>query len=270
LTNAQPSETASLDLNQLLMLRRSKAAQRGSHFAQDHSAMNSSLQLRRTLVWELIICLLLSVVLPVTCPALEIQRVQTCSGIVLRLRGDIKEGDFSRLKSHFGGRQAIVGFDLSSNGGILEEGLRIANFTRRKKLTVYIADECNSVCADVFFAAARRYFGVDSKIGVHAVSNDRDIEDVGSKLLTIKLARLWADQGIPNSAIGKMVTTRPETITYLDPNDLSGLDASAGNPFAYNADKPIEAAQIQQQGCATQSHVGGGGIRRVSPRVSAR
>jgi hypothetical protein len=221
--------------------------------------MNTSLQLRqlRTVAcwfWGRMLCLSLSVVLPVTCSALEIQHVQTCSGIVLRLRGDIKEGDFSRLKSHFRRKEAIVGFDLSSDGGVLEEGLLIADLTRRKKLTVYIAGECNSVCADVFFAGEKRYFGADSKIGVHAVSNYRDIEDVGSRLLTIKLARLWAEQGVPNSAIGKMVTTRPESITYLDRADLSGLGASAGNPFAYKAEKSSEAGQAQQQSCAAHLH----------------
>jgi hypothetical protein len=91
-----------------------------------------------------------------------------------------------------------------------------------------------------FFVAAKRYFGAESKIGVHSVSNDRDIEDAESKLLTIKRARLWAERGIANAAIGKMVTTRPETITYLD---------------AYNAESS-EAGQAQQQSCATQLNAG--------------
>jgi hypothetical protein len=203
-----------------------------------------------------IVCTLLSVVLPATCSALEIRRVQTCSGMVLRLRGDINEGDFSRLNAHFRGKEAIVGFDLSSDGGILEEGLRIADLTRRKKLTVYVGGECNSVCVDVFFAGTKRYFGVDAKIGVHAISNDRDVEDVESKLLTIKLARVWAERGIPNSAIGKMVSTRPERITYLDRTDLSGLDASEGNPFAYK-DESSEVGHAQQQSCASQVHASG-------------
>jgi hypothetical protein len=224
---------------------------------QDRSKMNLSL-LRQLIgilacpLWGRALCLLLSIVLPVTCSALEIRRVQTCSGVVLRLRGDIREGDFSQLKAHFRGKKAIVGFDLSSDGGILEEGLRIAHLARRKKLVVYVDDECNSVCADIFFAASKRYFGADSKIGVHSVSNDRDIEDVGSKLLTIKLARLWAEQGVPSSAIGKMVTTRPEMVTYLDRADLSALDATAGNPFGHKAETSSEAGQAEQPSCASQ------------------
>ena len=88
----------------------------------------------------------------------------------------------------------------------------------------------------MFFAAAKRFLGEDSKIGVHSISNDRDIEDTGSKLLTMKHARFWAEHGIPNSAIGKMVTTRPGSIAYLDRTDLSGLQASAENPFAYETE----------------------------------
>jgi hypothetical protein len=206
--------------------------------------MRSSLQLRGTQIgFGAGLCLLLLPVLPVPCSALEIRSVQTCSGIVLRLRGDIKMGDYSRLMARFKGKAAIAGFDLSSEGGDLEEALRIGGLARRKALAVYVADKCNSACADVFFAAAKRYFEADTKIGVHAVSNDRDVEDAESKLLTIKLARRWAKQGVPDSAIGKMVTTRAETIAYLDQADLSGLDASQGNPFACKAEKSSEAAR---------------------------
>ncbi len=220
--------------------------------------MRSSLRLQRfrTVAFSFLgrVLPLLSL-LPVTCTALEINRVQVCSGIVLRLRGDIKTGDFSRLRSHFKGKEPIVGFDLSSDGGILEEGLRIAELARRKKLTVYVTGQCNSGCAQVFFSAAKRYFAADAKIGVHAVSNDQDIEDVGSKLLTIKLARLWAKSGVPNSTIGKMVTTRPAGITYLDQDDLYGLGATAANPFVLRGGKS-DAEQTQQQDCEPQRQAG--------------
>ncbi|PSO21438.1 hypothetical protein C7G42_07200 [Bradyrhizobium sp. MOS003] len=98
--------------------------------------MDSSLQLRQFRIRACWFCrsalyLLLIVVQPIACFALDIQRLKTCSGTVLRLRGDIKEGDFARLKSHFR-KDAIIGFDLSSEGGDFEEGLRIASLTRRK------------------------------------------------------------------------------------------------------------------------------------------
>ena len=176
------------------------------------------------------LCLLLAMVLSGTCSALEIRRVTACSGVVLRLRGDFKEGDYARFKTHFRKKDAVIGLDLSSDGGDLEEGVLIANLARQKKLSVYVAKECDSVCAYVFFAAAKRYLAQGSRIGVHSISNSRDIEDMRS---TLKFARLLSKLGVPKSAIVKMVTTRPSNITYLDATDLSALDASVGNPFRY-------------------------------------
>lgn len=198
-----------------------------------------------------VLCLLLAVSLPGTCSALEIRRLAACSGVVLRLRGDFHEGDYSRFRSHFKRNELIVGLDLSSDGGDLEEGLMIANLVHRKRLAVYVAGECNSVCAFIFFSASKRYFGQQSRIGVHSVSDSRDIEDPGSMLLTVKLARLSAKLGVPNAAIGKMVTTRPNTISYLDQADLSALDASAGNPFDHKPEKSNETAERQKQSCVS-------------------
>ena len=190
---------------------------------------------------------------------MEMHRLRTCSGVVLRLRGEVKQGDYLRLRSHFKRAHTILGLDVSSYGGDLEEGLRIADLTRREKLTVYVSDECDSACADIFFAATKRYFGPNSKIGVHSISNDREFEDAESRLMTMKLARLWAKRGVPSSAIGKMVVTRPDEISYLDRGDLSALDASIGNPFAA---APDDAGQVQQQVCAAKPDMSNNGHRR--------
>jgi hypothetical protein len=194
------------------------------------------------------LCPILAVALPYTCFAMDIRRIETCSGVVLQLLGYLQEGDYSRLSSRFKTNDMILGLDLSSDGGVLEEGLRIADLTHRKKLTVYVAGECVSVCAFVFFAAAKRYLGKDSRIGVHSISNSRDFEDTNSMLLTLKLASISAEFGAPNSAIGKMITTRPSTISYLDKRDLSALDATAANPFGGRKELP-STEQRKHENC---------------------
>jgi hypothetical protein len=80
-----------------------------------------------------LLCLFFAILLPGTCSALDIQHLAACSGVVLRLRGDIKDGDYSRLKSHFKKKEMIVGLDLSSDGGDLDEGLRIENLGTSQK-----------------------------------------------------------------------------------------------------------------------------------------
>jgi hypothetical protein len=69
--------------------------------------------------------------------------------------------------------------------------------------------------------------------------------------LTLKVARLSAKLRVPESAIGKLVTTRPSNIRYLDGDDLSALGASVGNPFHYQRpEKSSGAVEEQQRGCS--------------------
>jgi hypothetical protein len=95
------------------------------------------------------------------CAGMEISRVATCDGgEVLRLRGDVTAGDYVKFRSHFGGERMIVGLDLDSAGGSLYEGFRIATLTRRKRLSTFVAKECDSACAFIFCLAGNDMFPV--------------------------------------------------------------------------------------------------------------
>ena len=94
-----------------------------------------------------VLCVRLAMILRSPCSALEMRRVTACSGVVLQLRGDFRDGDYARFKSHFRKKEVVIGLDLSSDGGDLEEGMQIAKLARDKKLSVYVAEECDSVCA---------------------------------------------------------------------------------------------------------------------------
>jgi hypothetical protein len=164
---------------------------------------------------------------------MEISRIAGCAGgDVLRLRGDIKAGDYVKFRSYFADQRRIVGLDLDSPGGSLPEGFRIAILTRQKRLSTYVAKECDSACAFVFLMGRKRYVSKEAKIGVHAVGNDDGSEDRGAIRDTIQFARLFAKLGIPSSTIGKMVATPPRKITYLDQADLTSLKVITRDPFA--------------------------------------
>ncbi len=163
---------------------------------------------------------------------MEISRIANCNGgDVLKLRGDVKAGDYVKFRSQFGGQRRIVGLDLDSPGGSLREGVRIAMLTRQKRLSTYVAKECDSACAFIFLLGRKRYASGEAKIGVHAVGNDYGSEDNGTIRDTIYFARLSAKLGIPSSTIGKMVTTPPGKIAFLDRGDLLALKVIMRNPF---------------------------------------
>jgi hypothetical protein len=162
--------------------------------------------------------------------ALQIERVRTDLGIVLRLRGEVRTGDFRRLETVLQDA-SLVGLEIKSGGGSLGEGLDIARVVRDKALVVYASKECDSACALIFFAAKERYIGRRCKIGVHSVSNQRGKEDGDSVRTTVQMSRLLVGLGVPPSVIGKLVATPPTKMTYLDNRDLVELNVHRTNPF---------------------------------------
>jgi hypothetical protein len=184
-------------------------------------------------VAKTILIIALTVAISEPCAGMEISRIAGCAGgDVLRLRGDIKAGDYVKFRSYFTEQRRIVGLDLDSPGGSLHEGSRIAILTRQKRLSTYASKECDSACAFIFLMGRKRYISKQAKIGVHAVGNDDGSEDRGAIRDTIQFARLFAKLGIPSSTIGKMVATPPRKITYLDQSDLTSLKVIARDPFA--------------------------------------
>jgi hypothetical protein len=164
--------------------------------------------------------------------AMEVSRVSCESGDVLKLRGDVKAGDFVKFRAHFRNQRRIAGLVLDSDGGSLHEGARIAMLTRKKRLSTFVAKECDSACAFIFLLGRKKYVSAEAKIGVHAVGNDFGSEDSGTLRDTIYFARLSAKLGIPSSITGKMVATPPGKIRFLDQSDLSALKVIVRDPFS--------------------------------------
>ena len=208
---------------------------------------------------ELKLVALLFVLIAVLQPAgaVQIDRVRTDLGMVLRLRGDVKDGDYGRFKSILQGG-SFVGLDIRSGGGSLKNGLEIAKIVRDRGLVVYASRECYSVCAFIFFAAKGRYIGRGYKIGVHSVSNQRGKEDAETARSTIIVSRLFAGLGIPHSVIGKIVATPAAKITFLNDHELAGLNVHRGNPFrnrdgSATAARSLEASPVCEHGVTVET-----------------
>jgi len=177
-----------------------------------------------------VIALLILVAFHKPASAIEKKRVVTNHGLVLKLRGDVRDGDYSRLKSILRSG-SVVGVEIRSGGGSLADGAEIAQAVRDQALVVYAPKECDSVCAFIFFAAKDRYMGRRARIGVHSVSNQRGKEDADTAHSTIVMSRLLAGFGVPHSIIGKIVATPPAKVTFLNTRELAGLNVRRNNPF---------------------------------------
>ena len=105
--------------------------------------------LKPTMVLKLVPLLVL---IPLLQPAsaFKIKRVKTDAGPVLKLRGDVRDGDYGRLKSALQDG-SVVGLEITSGGGSLEDGVYIARVVRDKGLVIYASRECDSACAFIFW-----------------------------------------------------------------------------------------------------------------------
>jgi hypothetical protein len=185
--------------------------------------------------------------------AFQIKRLRTDFGMVLRLRGDVRDGDYDRLKSILQDG-SVVGLDIRSGGGSLEDGVEIARVVRDKGIVVYASKECDSVCAFIFFAARERYIGRGCKIGVHSVSNQRGKEDADTARSTVMMSRLLAGLGVPHSIIGKIVATPAAKIAFLNNRELAGLNVRRSNPFR-NHDSAASAARSHEPSTVCEGSV---------------
>ena len=119
-----------------LVMRRTKQICDIAQFCQGSRAMLLKPGMILTLIASLV---LVALVHPVG--AFQIRRVATGAGVVLKLRGDVRAGDYERLKTILQ-NGSVAGLEIRSGGGSLQDGFDIARVVRDKGLIVYASKEC--------------------------------------------------------------------------------------------------------------------------------
>lgn len=152
------------------------------------------------------------------------------------LTGDITRGDADRLTQFIETnfvkkRRSLTAIYLDSNGGVLEEGSRIAEIVRRLDVAVVVGDTavCRSACFLILAASTQRIIGVHATLAVHSVAVDQDqasgkiAEDSGAMAVTLWLARMYRRYGVPDSVVVGMLKTLPYALYTLNENEKEQL-----------------------------------------------
>ena len=150
--------------------------------------------------------------------------------LLLVAQGEIKEGDDRRLHEFVAKLPAqtkLFAIGLDSPGGDLREGVYLANSIHSTGLPTIVSSRgmCASACFLMFAAGSTRMASINARIGVHSASADG--EDNGpAQAVTTLMARQAAEFGVPPSIIGKMVTTPPDDMTWLNRQDLAAMNTT--------------------------------------------
>ncbi len=98
---------------------------------------------------------------------------------IARLRGDMQNGTTRALEEWLGANPGITGIVLDSDGGRVYEGRGVARVIRERGLDTYTLEGCYSACTTAFIAGARRYLGVDARLGFHQYRYDAGTKNLG-------------------------------------------------------------------------------------------
>lgn len=165
---------------------------------------------------------------------------------MLIMQGEIEPGDSSLLyEAVLAQLRRGINVDtmiLNSPGGLVEEGIGIANYVHLANLITIVPREadCSSMCVLIFAAGKQRLASPMATIGVHSIltyevgsTKSAGVEDTDAKVSSVNVARQFADYGTPAVVIGKMIATPGTKITDLTTSDLEGwatvVDADGGS-----------------------------------------
>ena len=194
---------------------------------------------------------LLALVCRSACAAtIHIQK--TSQGVVASLDGEIAKGDSAKLASIIQGANArgdrVTAIKLNSPGGVVLEGVEIAEVVRRARVATYVAEDsqCASACFIILAAGSEKFVDYSALIGVHGVADRSGNETVEASAATVALARIANELNVPPSIIGMMVVTPPDDIVWLTPQELRSMSVTM-------IGKPIPASTGHVAGSADSS-----------------
>ncbi|SDN68646.1 hypothetical protein SAMN05216360_110137 [Methylobacterium phyllostachyos] len=89
-------------------------------------------------------------------------------GRALQLVGDLTAGVAARVSRLLAAHPEIERLDLTSDGGLVEEGAAIGALVAARGLATSVPDACASACTLIFVRGRTRLIAADGRLGFHA------------------------------------------------------------------------------------------------------
>jgi hypothetical protein len=183
-------------------------------------------------------------VAPVVAAAADISSQQMTNGpMVIRLKGEIKEGDDDRFRRLSLQHPAAV-VHLASNGGALVPALEIGRIIRIAGYDTVVPPNtnCTSACALIWLAGKERH--LIGQVGFHAAYRDNDGQLQESGAANALIGNYMTQLGLPAKAILFATAAPPDKILWL----TIGIKDEAGIDFEI----PPPPIQIRPQAAPGQ------------------
>ena len=133
------------------------------------------------------------------------------------LHGELKLSSYSSLLKLLNDHPNVKIIALSSPGGYVNEGLKIADEIHKNHMTTWVPKnaECSSACSFIFFAGIERR--LDGRLGVHQLSGVNDIEY--AQLNVADILTQLNNYGVDPRIFPIMLKTSADQIYYFNDNE---------------------------------------------------
>ncbi len=145
----------------------------------------------------------------------------------LALQGRILPGDAARFRAALARSPSVPLFVLNSPGGAVLDGRDIARLIRARGGSTLVPARavCASACFLLFAAGREKYAEPGAMIGVHSASVAGGGENTSTLGTTTLMAREASAYGVPAAITGRMVTTQPGQMAWLNRAELEAMGA---------------------------------------------
>lgn len=145
----------------------------------------------------------------------------------LAVQGRIVPGDAERFRAAVSGAPANLLVVLNSPGGAVIDGRDIGRIIRARGFSTLVPARavCASACFMMFAAGRNKLAEPGAMIGVHSASVSGGAENTSTLGTTTLMARETGAYGVPPAITGRMVTTRPGDMAWLDRAELEAMGA---------------------------------------------
>ena len=149
-------------------------------------------------------------------------------GGTFNMSGEIKKGDYHYfLKEFVSWDVAPTIFNISSNGGDLDEAMKIGQFISASNIPVWTSGECNSACVFIYASGVERR--VNGKIGLHRPYFNKEYfstltsveAEIKYKELKHKAVLFLKSAAVSQLIINRMFNTNSKNIDYLSGEDAN-------------------------------------------------
>ena len=145
-------------------------------------------------------------------PAMQVELLD--DGQAMLVSGGFNDGEAQQLDAALDAHPKVHTLVLSSGGGWLNEGLRMAGMVRARKLNTHVIDECSSACTLAFLAGEVRTMSRSGALGFHASRSVGSTEQRPTRFETAELRAAYQEAGLPKAFIDKALATPHEDMWY--------------------------------------------------------